>query len=189
MRCGLTGDELLQISTKLNANPKITFPDGGKPIRELTSKGIRAEIKWYFNILAETDPARWKEGLPPRALELYESMVGDRDFGNPTLFFMVPRWFVKDGYLEELTPPEWMSPDGLCSFAYFGQGVSESGTAFGETYVSRKKIAELTGMSVPSVDRIIASLVEKGHLENRNRGKNKVVRAVMFLLGVDVDDY
>ena len=85
--------------------------------------------------------------------------------------------------MAELTPPEWTVLSAFTSFAYFGKGVSEQGTHFGETFVGREKIAELTGMSVANVDKIIRSLVEKGHLENRSRGRNKVVRAVMHMLG------
>ena len=174
-------DELLRLRRELNANPKLQFADGSKAIEGLTNKEIKAGIKHCLGELAKMDPENWQEGLPPRAVELYRSMGGKSDDSH--LFFKVPRWLIDDRELEELTPPEWYVLTVFASFAYFGKGTSENGTMFGETFVGRERVALLTGFSVASVDRIIKSLVEKGHLENRKRGRNKVVRAVMFMVG------
>jgi DNA-binding MarR family transcriptional regulator len=105
------------------------------------------------------------------------------------LFAPVPDWLIKDEDLKDLTPSEWYVLTAFAAFAYKGEGISSKGTTWGETFVGRETIAELTGMSVPSVDRAIRSLVEKGHLQNRRRYRNKVVRAVMFMLAVVYDDY
>ena len=167
------------------------FYGNGKPTIKCRSRGtIYQGIKETFDQLERITPS-WRESpglsrpIPAQAIELYESLeteVERRDGSRPGhMFLKVPFWFVRDGYAAELTPPEMKVLIVLGTFAYFGTGRSQ-GMERGETFVGRKKIAELTGLSVASINRILASLTEKGHIESRWIGKNKVVRKVMFML-------
>jgi len=184
--------DLLRLRRKLNAHPTAELYEGKKPIEETTSKGIRKEIKWWLGeLLKIMGPERWEAELPPEAISLYKMMRGETD-GH--LFFKVPRFLIND--LDELTAPEWYILTFLATFAHFGKGEVEhktvSGKTFtvypGETFVGREKIAGLSGYSVASVDRIIASLEKKHHLTSRWVGRNKVVRKVEFM-GYCIENY
>ena len=66
-------DELLRLRKELNAHPTAKLFQGGKPIEGLTNKEIRREILWWLGELAKMDPENWQTGLPPLAIEAYES--------------------------------------------------------------------------------------------------------------------
>jgi hypothetical protein len=183
--------ELRNLAMEINECLPDFYGDGNPTINCRTRGTIYQGIKETFDQLEEIKPdwreSPWRESrpIPARAIEFYESIETEeerRDGRRGHWFLKVPQWFVKDGYVADLTPPELKVLIVLGTFAYFGDGLSEQGMEHGETFVGRKKIAEVTGLSVASIDRILASLTEKGHIESRWIGKNKVVRKVMFML-------
>ena len=145
---------------------------GGPPIICNNRRDSEADLRnWCRWVMAEA-PEVWAR--VPQWL---------REWMPRGYFIRIPQWFVDDGLLRDLTPQEWYVLTVFSRFAYFGVGTNENGCSYGETFVGRERVAELTGMSIPTVDRIIRSLVGKGYLENVHRRKYSVRRAVMHMLG------